>query len=378
MKISNIIILAFSMFLTGCITPFIPETEESQSLIVIEGMITDQPEVNTIKISKSTPLGIKPKTTALGKCTVWITDDLNRRFNLKESKTGIYVTDPLTFRGVIGRKYSLHVNTNTSYINGYMFESYPMEMKPVPQIDSIYYEKVIIPQPISAAFKPEGCMIYLDTHDENGNCRFYRWDYTETWEVRIPYSLALNRVCWITEVSNDINVKSTRGMSADLVRKFPLRLVSNVTDRLKVKYSMLLNQYSLNEREYAYWEKLKSMTQDVGSLYDVTPASIPNNLFCIQDPSVEALGFFSVSAKKSKRIFIKDQFFGQPDIYSKNNCVSDTIDGVQTKMEGLNYTVWILEINYGPDPPPYTVTTNSKGCADCTVRGTNVKPDFWN
>jgi hypothetical protein len=166
-------------------------------------------------------------------------------------------------------------------------------------------------------------------------------------------------------------------MSADLVKKFPIRFVTNETDRLKVKYSILLNQYSLNEREYAYWDKLKSMTRDVGSLYDITPSSIPNNLYCIQDPTVEALGFFSVSARKSKRIFIKDQFSGQPNIYNADNCISDTLSGVWNVLPGLNSTVWLLEQNYGPEPPPYTVITNFKGCADCTVRGTNIKPLFW-
>jgi hypothetical protein len=28
--------------------------------------------------------------------------------------------------------------------------------------------------------------------------------------------------------------------------------------------------------------------------------------------------------------------------------------------------------------PPERVITTTKGCADCTVRGTIIEPDFWN
>jgi len=26
---------------------------------------------------------------------------------------------------------------------------------------------------------------------------------------------------------------------------------------------------------------------------------------------------------------------------------------------------------------PYRVLTDNRNCADCTARGTNVKPDYW-
>jgi hypothetical protein len=363
------------LLMSGCITPFIPETEEPQSLIVIEGLITDQPEVNTIKLSRSIPLGLKTKITPLTKCTVWITDDMGSSATLTESKPGVYVTNLSTFRGIVGRKYSLHVNTNNSYINHYSFSSVPVEMKPVPAIDSIYYEKMRIPQRGSFAFAPDGCQIYLDTHDDSGKCRLFRWDYSETWEIHIPFYIPVNRQCWVTETSDAINIKSTSSLSEDVIKKFPVRFISNESDRLRIKYSILLNQYSLSTEEFAYWDKLKAVTQEVGSLYDITPASIPNNLYCEQDPSVEVLGYFSVSARKSKRIFIDDNFFGQFDAYA--DCVADTLPGTKPDIPGLNSSAWILDINFGPEPPPWTTFTYFKGCADCTVRGSKVKPDFW-
>jgi hypothetical protein len=140
-----------------------------------------------------------------------------------------------------------------------------------------------------------------------------------------------------------------------------------------VKYSILVNQYSLNEDEYLYWEKLQNIGEQVGGLYDIIPSSVPSNVFSLVDPNEKVLGYFSVSAITSKRIFIKDYFAGTVTPYTDARCIADTIPG-NGPIKDLNYTVWILVQS---SLPPYIVTTNDEGCADCTLRGTNVKPDFW-
>jgi hypothetical protein len=161
-------------------------------------------------------------------------------------------------------------------------------------------------------------------------------------------------------------------MSESVVDKYPLKYITGATDRLSVKYSMLVNQYSLNEDEFVYWEKLKAVTQNVGSLYDITPASIPNNIVCIEDPSEKVLGYFSVSAKSSKRVFIKDNFRGVVNLYSQ--CIEDTVFTANENLPGINMWVWILETH---QIPPYQVITTNRNCADCTVRGTLIEPYFW-
>jgi hypothetical protein len=44
------------------------------------------------------------------------------------------------------------------------------------------------------------------------------------------------------------------------------------------------------------------------------PSSIPSNISCIDDPNEKVLGYFSVSARSSKKIFIKDIFSGLIDL----------------------------------------------------------------
>ena len=47
-----------------------------------------------------------------------------------------------------------------------------------------------------------------------------------------------------------------------------------------------MNQYSVSENEYLYWDKLCTIVEQVGSLYDITPDSIPSNITCIEKPDL--------------------------------------------------------------------------------------------
>jgi hypothetical protein len=247
-----------------------------------------------------------------------------------------------------------------------------MEMRAVPPIDSVYYKKLAIREGDELRQEAEGCQVLLSTHDPLNQCEFYRWEYTETWEFRLPYFVPNNR-CWISANSGEINVKSTTTLSEDRIVGYPLKFISNTTDRLKEKYSILVNQYSLNEEEYLYWEKLKNIGEQVGGLYDMIPAEVPSNIWCTDDPEAVVLGFFSVSARSSKRIFIEEKFKGIVNLYT--DCISDTVLG-NGPIQYLNVTRWVIEDHSG-EPGPWRVMTDKKGCADCTARGTKSEPLFW-
>lgn len=363
--------ISFLLLLNGCITPFIPPTNEDIKLLIVEGLITDQQDTNTVKLSRSLPMGKISRVDPVTGYRITVSDNLGSKFNFRETIAGTYVTDPSEFKGVVGRFYTLHINTNDGY-NSLNYESFPMELKPVPVIDSIYYEKVKIDEPAGAFSDADGCRIYLNSRDPDKICKFYRWDFTETWEFQLPYPVT-NWRCWISDNSSSINVKSASGLAEYKIVRHPLTYISNESDRLRVKYSILANQYSLNEDEYVYWEKLSNITQSIGTIYDIIPAGVQGNIFCVENPEETVLGYFSVSAKKSRRIFIKDRFRGLANPYSYDSCFGDTIWG-NAYIPNLNTTVWAL-IDRSPN---YVVITRNRGCADCTVRGTNVEPDFWN
>lgn len=357
----NILLLLILLLINGCIVQFIPETDEDQSMLVVEGLVTNQNRKYTVKLSRSVPIGSKQKASPVKNGIISITDDAGNSYTLTEKVPGTYMTDSLRFRGVVGREYTLHI---LSY--GLNYESFPMEMKPVPEIDSLYYENLEKPT-ANADWPITGCQIYLNTFDPLNSCKYFRWEYIETWQFSLPYPVQ-NKICWISGNSNKIYIKNTSILAEDRVTKFPLNFVSDETDRLMERYSLLVNQYSVNEEEFSYWEKLQKVSESVGGLYDVTPMTIPSNIRCIEDPNERVLGYFSVSSVASKRIFIDNMRGNFPNYYQF--CANDTVSP-NANLQNLNTSVWII------DRLPQLVITYTKGCADCTVRGTKVKPLFW-
>ena len=325
-------------------------------------------------LSKSLPLGMRNVAKPVTGCTVSVSDDLGQTFSFTETEPGTYVTDPSEFQGALGRFYTLHIKTGPDNYN-LNYESIPMELKPVPAIDSLYYEKVLIEQGPGNIPLREGCKVFLDTHDPQNQCEFFRWEYSETWEFHLPYTVP-NNICWLSENSSIINIKNASVLEETRVNKFQINSISGETDRLSQKYSILVNQYSLNEDEFLYWQKLQNISEQVGGLYDMIPSSIPSNIYCLDDPNEKVLGYFSVSASSSKRLFIKDHFAGVSTPYTTAVCVADTIFGGE-EIPSLGTYVWVI-VDHPIPPPSYQVITRIKGCYDCTLRGTNIEPAFWN
>ena len=286
---SKISIVIFILLIAGCTIEFKPDIEEEVELLVVSGLITDQDVSNKIILSRSVPIG-KPLTAgALSGALVSIRDEAGTVTYLTETTPGTYSTDSTVFRGRVGGSYALNIT-----IGDENYETDFVEMKPVPPINSLYYEKVVINAARDSSEIVEGCRIYLDSYDPTGECLFFRWGFVETWEYNIPFPSDIYR-CWATERSERILIRNTSVYNQARISNYPVILITNRTRRLNVNYSILVNQYSIDESEYYFWEKVQNVHEDVGGLYDMTPMAIPGNIKCTTDPGKTVLGYFSVS-----------------------------------------------------------------------------------
>jgi Domain of unknown function (DUF4249) len=375
------IILLFMLVLASCIDPFEPLIEERQEVMVIEGVITDQPGIHRVKVSRSTPYN-DPSFMAVQGCVVSVEDNLGNITHYSESweTPGIYeawLDEP--FLGV-GKSYALHVLGP----NGKLYQSDHDTLLACPPVDSIYYEN-------SSIFDPEtdksyqGLQFYNNMIGENGGCRNYRWKLTETWEYHSPYtadyvwlygnfvSLLEDTVstCYLTEPIRTVYAASTNLLTENRLVRNKLHYVSNQTPRLGIRYSLLIEQQSLSEQAYRYWNELKAQSDQSASLYETQPASVPGNIYN-NNSNEKVLGCFYATQAQEKRVFIEaEELDFTVGFYT---CVLDTIQDFSGFVPENYYYLFSLAMI--PPGPPWL--KGPKRCFDCTEwGGENEKPDFW-
>ena len=370
-KLVNIFLL---IILAGsrCVSEFVPEINEENELLVVEGLITNQPEPYTIKVSRSLPVGTKTEARPVSECVVTVTDNMDVRIRFAETEPGTYVS-PEGFIGSVGKSYKVNIIAPSAK-GSRNYESFWSLMLPVAEIENLYYEKIKVRDEDKDIFDVEACQVYLDTYGNGTESKNLRWEYFETWVLRHPFSVP-NQKCWEFDRSKNIVIRKTSSLSSLVLKRMPVLYISESTDRLRTRYSILVNQYSMNDEEYDFWEALKKLTEQSGGLYDIIPSSIPSNIVCLDDRNETVLGYFSVSAKSSRRIYIDEEFKGIYDPYKY--CIIDTIYGGGI-IPRLDTAVWILfDIIQTFPKPRLRILTDDHGCYDCTDRGTLDQPSFW-
>lgn len=397
---SVLILIAVFTFNT-CIDPYKPDLRGYESVLVVDGLLTDQNTSSTIKLSRTMRENITPPP-AVTDAEVFITDNTGGRFNLKHSGEGIYKTDSTEFQGIPGKTYILHISTS----EGEKYESEPSLMLPVPDIDSIYFSKD------QAYFNNrteirEGISIYLDTKG-NENNKYYRWDYVETWKFKVPNPKRCEYInenlvvlipdvkeyCYKTNKAQEVIIHQVYTGEPNRIEKEPLLFIaSNKSDRLMLQYSILVNQYSISKKDYDFWNNLKGMNETLDDIFAAQPYPVISNIHNVSNPEETILGYFQVSAVKQKRTnipFSDIKALNIPFYFYPCNTIEDspfilpwskftpplTWDDLYYMYTTSGYT--FVE-------PKYVGTTTELDrlifvkpeCADCELTGTMKKPDFW-
>lgn len=105
---NSIGIIILSLFFAGCEKTVDLKYKDNQSMIIIEGNITNEPGPYFVRITKSIPLSETGNYPTIDNAVVTISDDAGNNETLTPQGNGTYRTNILT--GVAGRTYSLTVN----------------------------------------------------------------------------------------------------------------------------------------------------------------------------------------------------------------------------------------------------------------------------
>ncbi|GAB2575043.1 hypothetical protein GCM10027190_26030 [Spirosoma areae] len=316
--------------LSGCVDKFDPSLSPNTDLLVVDGIITDLPETQAIRLSRSRSNRDSTASQPLTKATVEVVVN-GTALTLPESTTepGSYEFSP-NFRGRVGDRFQLRFTT----AEGTRYESNTEQMLPVAPILKVYdrFNPTGIEKVTKDGATPSND-IYVDFQDPAGERNFYLWRWT-LWEPQawcascrqgryfltdlgdrltggcVPddrlgtfsyYDYNCFRYCWDIVYSQRVNIfadqyANGRPQSGRLVAQIPLTQTNACL--------VAVQQLSLSVDAYRYYKLFEDQTQNTGTLADSPPAPTTGNIRNVANSRENVVGYFSASSVSENRYYL--------------------------------------------------------------------------
>jgi hypothetical protein len=369
----------------ACKKPYLPPVVDApNSYLVVEGVLNASAAVNDttfIKLSHTVKLADKTGTNPETGAQITVEGDGFLR-QLIETNGGNYYITGLGLN--TANKYQVKITTSS----GLVYESDPVEVKITPEIDDIGFR-----------IKDNQLQVLSNAHDASNNTRYYRYEYDETWRFHSRYESSYKVEngdvvrrgqnegiynCFAHEKSNIIALASTSKLAQDVVSDNVVANIGLESEKISVRYSMLLKQYALTKEAYEFWENLKKNTEQLGSVFDALPSQLTGNIHSVNNPAEPVIGYIGASTVQTKRVYInKSQL--PDDLRAKYPYECSLVDALYKGLQGIDEVAGgILNGIY----LPVSAITDNRGkiigftrsepaCVDCTLRGVRNPPAFW-
>lgn len=365
-----------AMLLGSCLEPYAPPGSTGHvDFLVVDGFFDSGAGTVDIKLTHTLPIAsnedFPPETDA----QVTLESESGDQLTVSETSDGNYTRTGIT--PDLNQRYRVKIRTsgNKEYVSDYI------KLLQSPPIDSVTW-----------TIKNGGIAIRVNTHDPTNQTQYYQWNYQETWKYSADYysifkmdsgEAVLRRYdellyfCWHDEPSKQILVGSSAQLTSDVIRDFQVNFLTIPSEKINIRYTILVKQNALSREAYDFWSQLKQTTESIGGLFDPQPGKVVGNIHCVSDPNEPVLGFFGGGSREEKRIFIDwDELPRELQLKMPvGDCQIDSIslEALPGFGEGPNL---LLDAIYHISLTGYTFT--SATCADCRYKGgTLTEPDFW-
>jgi hypothetical protein len=377
--------IAIGSIFAACRKPYTPNViSTSNSYLVVEGVINSGADSTIIRLSKTVKLTAHDTSTAVSNAVVTIEGESGGKYGLQQPypADGSYYIVGLNLDNT--KKYRLRISTgDNEYVSDYEV------VKQNPPIDSVSYK-----------IAGNGLHLFASTHDPKNNTKYYRWAYEEAWRFHSKYNSGLivkegqivqrapnenYYYCYGADKSGNIVLGSSAKLTQDVIFENPITVVPPTSEKLEIKYSILVKQYALTKEGYNFWENMRKNTEQLGSIFDAQPSALVGNIHNVANPNEPVIGYISVTNVQTKRIFIANNALPSgwsPDVDSY--CLIDSALYKNPKTNEDDVDKFIFKGGLVPIATilkdAYIIlgyTASSNDCIDCRVRGRIEAPVFW-
>lgn len=363
----------------SCRDKFEPDLESTTaSHLVVDGVLNTGTGGTTIQLSRTTTLDSRVQFVPEPNAIVTVEGEDNSVQPLFWNGNGLYASGGLNL--TINNNYRLRIKT----IDGREYLSEYVKARHTPAIDSVGYHK-----------KEHGIQLYVNAKDPSNSTWYYRYEFDETWEIhsyyfsRYIYIKQTNSVrdrlpgeevyqCWKYGSSTGIALASSVRLQEDVIHEAPIHFIGKNSEKMSVRYSILVKQYAIDKPGYQFYEQMKQNTENMGTVFDPQPSQVWGNVKCITNPSELVIGYVSACEIREKRFFISAQELDDWRFYQ--DCPSKNIANQPDSLREFSYDV------YQPYSALISTTTGAithyvsaaKECVDCTERGGSlIRPSYW-
>lgn len=368
----------------ACVEPFDAHVSAKKlDVLIVDGFINIGPGKTRIILSKLNSLDEEQLIQYENDAEVRIESNLDETFSLTESESGIYTSSELNLPA--DKQYRLYVKLS----NGKEYRSEFLIPKITPPIDSVHWE-----------YKPDLLYIYANAHDQTGKSRYYWWGYQEDWQIKTPFKadlkydpaespsifprpdpemLAMHN-CWKKVKSDGLIFGSTITLTDDNI-KFPIVRLPHASEKISVKYSIIVSQHTMTEDEFNYLTLMNKNTSQTGSFFDPMPSQLFGNVNRINNSEEIVIGYVGAYTTEKTTLFILAEELPPSDV-SQPNCIKDLIQFPDTPENralklGGNNPVYIPYQLISDPFNPMIIAMPARDCMDCRSSLTGPRPDYW-
>ncbi|MGD9994516.1 MAG: DUF4249 domain-containing protein [Salinivirgaceae bacterium] len=326
MRNSIYLLLILVFCLSSCEEPFVPEIDAQGGFLVFEGQLTDQQDVHSVRISRSVSYNESSVFESVSGFTVRVEDENGQQFPFSETSKGLYQS--IAFKGLYNYQYRLLAISPEGKTYASDWETL-LQGAPVEQISGIYYMNQWLER-----IEGQG---YVEHNDPglkllvSGNYSsytpFYRYEYQAIFQTTQTYpTIPFSTTYYIARPFNSLSKGFVQVLNGNLfqnqkVEDYPIDFITkavmtmhiqldsveldSVGDRIyptsQIHYAQhgaifRLNQYSLNERAFKFWDAIYKQQEASGQLFDPVETQIVGNIKCTSDTTEQVFGYFTASA----------------------------------------------------------------------------------
>ncbi|WP_323757471.1 DUF4249 domain-containing protein [Roseivirga sp.] len=407
-SVKTLLIWLVVLITTSCIEELERTSFTYEKLLVVDANISDQAKAHEVRLTYTSPVDgdTDDLLNTVSGAAVWLEDDLGNRIDFTEQSSGAYFS-PDTFAGVSGSSYALFITTN----EGKRYQSSFEKLVQAPEISEIYNRFAVESTDQKGGATP-GVQFFIDVKDADQSTQFYRYEWADTHQIKVPiikkheataYYVGLAMFYRITPFDEDVQecyrenrfnelilATSVNNINGEL-NEIPVSFSAATDFDVTTMYSIEVTQRAISAQAYSYYRKIKLFNESNGSLFDKQQGIIVGNIYSIDSPDEQVLGYFEVAGASSKRVFL-DPSELDPEVYEYVTRPCETyspieFDGSLTtfyeatdlpeEMRGTVIPIRELYELYDIQEGTPVIYLAHRFCADCRRRGSIGKPVWW-